>query len=76
MVPPIGTTARGGNDYDGDDSTTVTTEREETAHHSDRKQVFVLPNHGRFAPDAQLDTARHLFFTIDSFAKRSAVLLV
>mmetsp|Transcript_10534 Transcript_10534/g.26581 ORF Transcript_10534/g.26581 Transcript_10534/m.26581 type:complete len:584 (+) Transcript_10534:79-1830(+) len=32
--------------------------------------VFVLPQHGRFAPDAQLDTARHLFFTIDSFAKQ------
>ena len=32
--------------------------------------IFALPRHGRFAPDAQLDTARHLFFTIDSFAKR------
>lgn len=32
--------------------------------------AFVLPHHGRFAPDAQLDTARHLFFTIDSFAKQ------
>jgi len=30
----------------------------------------ILPPHGSFAPDAQLDTARHLFFTLDSLAKQ------
>jgi len=35
----------------------------------DTGSAFVLPGHGRFAPDGQLDTARHLFFTIDSFVK-------
>jgi hypothetical protein len=34
------------------------------------KTLVILPPHGSFAPDAQLDTARHLFFTLDSLAKQ------
>ena len=40
------------------------------ADHISSEQAFLLPPPGRYASGKQLDIARHLFFTIDSFVKQ------
>ncbi len=46
----------------------LSTSRE--ADHISSDHVFLLPPPGRYASGKQLDIARHLFFTIDSFVKQ------
>lgn len=52
----------------GKTSTVKSTHRD--TDHLPTEQIFLLPPPGRYASGKQLDVARHVFFTIDSFVKR------